>query len=153
MAYQEAENTHHKGLPWFTSLKHPPPHPFKRRGLEPSEWDGWNWCRESQPGSASRKKELENLGRPARPLWCSVCQVRRLELIVSLPSGKLINNSVWQKKKRKVPHPHPCSFTLLLSALASPQGSGADRWWKEIGSKGGLSLFLAPVLKLFKELE
>lgn len=78
------------------------------------------WPQES--GSASIKKVLGNLGWPARPLWCNVCQVRRLKLVAPLPSGKLINNSAWQKK-RKLPHPHPCSLTLLLSALASPQGA------------------------------
>ena len=80
--------------------------------------------------------------------------MRRLKLTVPLPSEKLINNSL-AEKIRKLPHPHPSSLTLLLSALVSPQGSGADRWWKETGSKGwgGSSLFLVPVLKFFKELQ
>lgn len=151
MAYQVG-NTHHKDLAWFTFPKHPPSHPLKRGGLDTLEWDGGNQCREAQmaPGIWLCLREERGWGTlgDLLDLLCNICQVRRLKLI-PLSSRKLINNSAWQKKI-KVPHPHPCSLTLLLSALASPQGSGADRWWKETGSKGGLCLFLVPVLKFCK---
>lgn len=73
---------------------------------------------------------------------CGAVFIRRPKLVVVLPSGKLINSSAWQREGSP---PTPRSLAPLLTALASPQGRGADRWWKGTGSKGALSLFLVPV--------
>lgn len=130
VAYREAGKTHREDHP-SSRLPRTPSHALERGGLGNLGWSACGsgaeplgWPQDS--GSASIKEVSGDLGWPARPLWCNICQVRRQKPVVPLPSGKLINNSAWQKKKKKKKTSPP---TPLFSRSAAVSLSFSPGEW------------------------